>query len=163
MTVLLISPVWPLERVTIIAQISMSFTIFPLFMTNVVYTHICLLTLVANFANNIIGIHHKCEGGIEKSVPRITDWHHEACRVMTNIDREGLFFYSTLTWIMVCLFVWFDSLHSINNLSVIKGRVFLGWTSTKLGLMFLLKETTQRHRWGSKPAALRPWVKHSNE
>ena len=26
---------------------------------------------------NII-IHHDCEGGIEKSVPRITDWHHEA-------------------------------------------------------------------------------------
>ena len=25
-----------------------------------------------------------------------------------------------------CLFVWFDSLRSINNLSVIQGRVFLG-------------------------------------
>ena len=25
-----------------------------------------------------INIHHECEGGIEKSVPRITDWHHEA-------------------------------------------------------------------------------------
>ena len=34
----------------------------------------------------------------------------------------------------VC-FVWFDSLRPINNLSVLKGRVFLGWTSTKLGLM----------------------------
>ena len=22
-----------------------------------------------------IRIHHECEGGIEKSVPRITDWH----------------------------------------------------------------------------------------
>ena len=31
------------------------------------------------------------------------------------------------------LFVWFDSLRSINNLSVKQGRVFLGWTSTKLG------------------------------
>ena len=31
------------------------------------------------------------------------------------------------------LFVWFDSLHPINNLSVKQGRVFLGWTSTKLG------------------------------
>ena len=27
-----------------------------------------------------IRIHHEFEGGIEKSVPRITDWHHEACR-----------------------------------------------------------------------------------
>ena len=32
-----------------------------------------------------------------------------------------------------CLFVWFDSLCPINNLSVKQGRVFLGWTSTKLG------------------------------
>ena len=51
----------------------------------------------------------------------------------------------------VCLFVWFDSLRPVNNLSVIKGRVFLGWTSTKLGLMFLLKDTTQWRRWGSNP------------
>ena len=26
-----------------------------------------------------IGIYHECEGGIEKSVPRIAVWHHEAC------------------------------------------------------------------------------------
>ena len=39
---------------------------------------------------------------------------------------------------MVCfLFVWFDSLRPINNLSVKQARVFLGWTSTKLGLMCL--------------------------
>ena len=31
------------------------------------------------------------------------------------------------------MFVWFDSLHPINNLSVKQGQVFLGWTSTKLG------------------------------
>ena len=48
-------------------------------------------------------------------------------------------------------FVWFDSLRPINYLSVIKGRVFLGWTSTKLGLMFLLKDTRQWRRWGSNP------------
>ena len=40
---------------------------------------------------------HECEGGIEKSVPSITIWHHEACRVMTNGDYEGQIFYSTLT------------------------------------------------------------------
>ena len=39
----------------------------------------------------------------------------------------------------------FDSLRPINILSVIKGLVFLGCTSTKLGLMFLLKDTTQWH------------------
>ena len=51
---------------------------------------------------------------------------------------------------MAFLFL-FDSLRPINNLSVIKGRVLLGWTSTKLGLMFLLKGTMQWHRWGSNP------------
>ena len=29
-----------------------------------------------------------------KSVPKITDWHHGACRVMTNGDREGRIFLS---------------------------------------------------------------------
>ena len=38
--------------------------------------------------------YHECEGGIEKSVPRITDWHHEACRMMTNGDHEGRIFLS---------------------------------------------------------------------
>ena len=37
-------------------------------------------------------IHHECEGEIEKSDPRITDWHHEACRVMTNGYREERIF-----------------------------------------------------------------------
>ena len=35
------------------------------------------------------------------------------------------------------LFVWFDSLRPINNLSVMWGRVFLAWTSIRLGLMCL--------------------------
>ena len=47
------------------------------------------------------------------------------------------------------LFIWFDYFRPINNLSVIKGRVFLGWTSTKLELMFLLKDTTKWRWWGS--------------
>ena len=37
---------------------------------------------------------------------------------------------------VIFLFVWFDYL----CLSVIKERVFLGWTSTKLGLMWLAQE-----------------------
>ena len=40
----------------------------------------------------IIKIHHECEGGIEKSFLRITNLHHEACRVMSNGDREGQIF-----------------------------------------------------------------------
>ena len=44
----------------------------------------------------------ECEGGIEKSVPGITDWHHEACLVIANDDRaRGTdFFYPILTRIM---------------------------------------------------------------
>ena len=37
-------------------------------------------------------MHHECEDGIEKSNPRITDWHLKACRVMTN--GEGRIFLS---------------------------------------------------------------------
>ena len=37
--------------------------------------------------------------------------------------------YNMLMWALV----WFDSLRPINNLSVKQGRVFLGWTSAKLG------------------------------
>ena len=49
-------------------------------------------------------------------------------------------------------FVWFDLLRPINNLSVIKRWVFLGWTSTKLGFMFLLKDTMQWHPSASSQA-----------
>ena len=39
-------------------------------------------------------IYHECEGRIEKSVLRITDLHHEACRVMTKGDPQGQIFLS---------------------------------------------------------------------
>ena len=63
----------------------------------------------------IIRIHHECEGGIEKSVPRITIWHHEACRVMTNGDPEGRIFithphtnngFFFLLTIKYCILYW---------------------------------------------------------
>ena len=53
-----------------------------------------------------IRIYHECEGMIEKYVQRITVWHHEACRVLTNGDPEGqVFFYTTLTQIMDFFFL----------------------------------------------------------
>ena len=55
-----------------------------------VLTHLC----IAAKKWDIIRIHHECEGGIEKSVSRIADWHHEACRVMTNGDHEGQISFS---------------------------------------------------------------------
>ena len=58
-----------------------------------------ILMSTASLKNDSIRIHNECEGRIEKSVPRITIWHHEACRVMTNGDHHG-FFYPTPTRIM---------------------------------------------------------------
>ena len=46
------------------------------------------------FCKNNIRFYYECEGRIEKSVPRIAVWHHEACRVMTNCDPEGQIFLS---------------------------------------------------------------------
>ena len=37
---------------------------------------------------HLIRIYHECEGRIEKTVPRISVWHHKACLVMTNSDPE---------------------------------------------------------------------------
>ena len=59
------------------------------------------------------------------------------------------------------LFVWFDSLRPINNLSVIKGRVFLGWTSTKLRLMCLAQGHNAVMPMRLNSAAPQSWVKHS--
>ena len=44
----------------------------------------------------IIRIYHECEGGIDKKVQTITVpiGIHEACRVITNVDREGRSFPS---------------------------------------------------------------------
>ena len=36
----------------------------------------------------IISIFHVCKVWIEKSVTRLTDLHHEACRVIPNSDPE---------------------------------------------------------------------------
>ena len=60
------------------------------------------------------------------------------------------------------LFVWFDSLRSCQQcFSMSDGRIFLGWSSTKQGLMGL----AQRHNTVTpvrlEPAALRSRVKHS--
>ena len=34
---------------------------------------------------------------IEKSVPRVTVWHHKACRVMSGCEHEDRFFCLSLT------------------------------------------------------------------
>ena len=36
---------------------------------------------------DLFTVYHENEVGIDKSVLRITVWHHEGCRVITNGDR----------------------------------------------------------------------------
>ena len=43
----------------------------------------------------IISIYHVCMVWIEKSVTRVTDRHHEVCRMMPNSDPEWQIFLST--------------------------------------------------------------------
>ena len=38
--------------------------------------------------SRIISIFHGCMVWTEKPVTRVTDWHHEACRVMPNSDPK---------------------------------------------------------------------------
>ena len=56
--------------------------------TEVFYIVVLFLTL------RNIRIHYECEDGIVKSIPRIIVWHHKACRVMTNRERERWIFLS---------------------------------------------------------------------
>ena len=42
----------------------------------------------------IIRIYHEYEGGKEKSILRITNWHHEFCQVMTKGDPKGSIYLS---------------------------------------------------------------------
>ena len=75
----------------------------------------------------------------------------------------GAYIYSLLVKyspLFVCLFVWFDSLLPINNFSVKQGRVFLGWTSTKLGKCVLLKDHNAVTPVRLEPPASRSQVKH---
>ena len=60
--------------------------------------YICGL-IPRNFAElaEVVPNDHRCEGRIEKSVPRIAVLHHEACRVMTKGDPQVRIFYLTLT------------------------------------------------------------------
>ena len=64
-----------------------------------------------------IRIYHEFERRIEKSVPRITVWHQEACRVMTNGGPEKRIFLSYphtnnrffffITTVFIYLFAYF--------------------------------------------------------
>ena len=67
--------------------------------------------------------------------PVVSDNHHSDNRDLTVFTISCYFLFAYI--FCFCLFVWFDSLRPINNLSIKQGQVFLGWTSTKLGSMCL--------------------------
>ena len=52
------------------------------------------------YSCGIIRILHECQVWIDKSVPRVTFWHHEARRVMPNCDPRDRFVYPYLTRMM---------------------------------------------------------------
>ena len=79
-----------------------------------------------------IRIYYECESGIEKSILRITDWHHEACRVMTNVDPEGrIFLYlpQTNNGFFFLLTTKYPILHW-NNLKQISRKSWIRWDAT---------------------------------
>ena len=64
------------------------------------YTNNQSLCLAFVFFSCNIRILHECQVWIDKSVPRVTFWHHEARRVMPNCDPRDRFVYPYLTRIM---------------------------------------------------------------
>ena len=88
----------------------------------------------------------------------MTAMTHSSCNCIFNTcPRDEPWHDFCLIW----FFTWFDSLHLINNLSVTKGHVFLGWTSTKLRSMCLAQGHNAVMWVRLEPAAPRSWVKHS--
>ena len=51
------------------------------------------ISIILSYEASIISIFHGCMVWIEKSVTRVTERHHEACRVMPNSDPEWQIFY----------------------------------------------------------------------
>ena len=68
-------------------------TNFAVIMNVVIKRVHCIFLLLV--VGKIISIFHVCMVWIEKSVMRLTDRHHEACRVMPNSDPEWQIFLST--------------------------------------------------------------------
>ena len=57
---------------------------------------------------------------------------YDTLHAILNKSENATQQYSIFCEKVLVLFVWFDSLRPNNNLSVKQGRVFLGWSSTKL-------------------------------
>ena len=82
---------------------------------------------------NNIRIYDECEGRIEKSVPRIAAWHHEACRVMTDGDLDGRIEKSVQR-----IAAWHHEACRVMTDGDLEGRIFLSYPHTHHRLFFVL-------------------------
>ena len=88
-----------------------------------------------------IRIYHECEDGIEKSVQKITHWHHEICLVMINGDREGRIFLSqshTKRGLFFLLTTWY-LIWYLKNMKKVRKE-----TKIRYQVSHLTQDTTQR-------------------
>ena len=72
-----------------------------------------------------------------------------------------LFLYLQFFTIVLLIFFYLILYAPVNNISVMLGRVFLGWTNTKQGLMCLAQGHNAVTPVRLEPTALRSRVKHS--
>ena len=73
---------------------------------------------------------------VQQHVKSVTVWFS------FNISKKNCCMFSYGSLVSCCGIECF-LFDLMNNLTVIKGQFFLGWISSKLGLMFLLKDTMQ--------------------
>ena len=100
---------------------------------------------------DIIKIYHESVDGIEKSVPRIDVWHHEACRVMTNDDPEGRIFLSRphtnnrifFLFISNFAFLFFYKLREVPDYDEMRHNMATSDQRLSLGILSLGKLITQ--------------------
>ena len=113
---------------------------------------------------------------VGKSVLRITVWHYMACQVMKKGDCEGqiflshlhtnnrFFFLLTTKYRILHCFLFDLVLYipsTIFQLCWDGSELFLGWASTKLGLMCLAQGYITVMPVRLQPVAPRSWVKNS--
>ena len=80
-----------------------------------------------------------------QSILIILDW------MWVDLAHQSLILMSAyVLWFLLVLILY----DSVNNISVMSGQVFLGWTSTKQGLMCLAQGHKQWRHGGSNPQPL---------
>ena len=77
---------------------------------------------------------------------------------LLEITCRGLFILTESTYYQISCYMWFVFCVPVNISSVMSGRVFLGWTSTKQGLICLDQGHNAVPPMRLQPATLQSWV-----